>query len=104
MLSLRLRAYALPIAFYCFSAAVSGYFLWHATNGQRGLKTRDEYSQKVADLQAMLDTLQAERASLRRKIELVRGEEIYRDVLDEQARAQLGRIHKNEVVVIRPSK
>ncbi len=104
MLSLRLRAYALPIAFYCFSAAVSGYFLWHATNGQRGLKTRDEYSQKVADLQAMLDTLQAERASWRRKIELVRGEEIDRDVLDEQARAQLGRIHKNEVVVLLPQK
>ncbi len=102
MLRIRIRAYILPIAFYCFSALVSGYFLWHALNGQRGLKTRDEYSQRVADLKTTLDDLHRERARWGHKIDLVRGEEIDRDVLDEQARVELGRIQKNEVVILLP--
>ena len=102
MLRLRLRALILPITFYSFSALVSGYFSWHAINGQRGLKARDEYSQRVADLQTTLGELQAERSRWRHKIDLVRGEEIDRDVLDEQARVELGRVQKSEVVVLVP--
>ena len=103
MVSLRLRAYRLPIAFYCFSALVSGYFLWHAINGQRGLKTRDEYTQRVAELQKTLADLASERGRWTRKIDLVRGDTIDRDVLDEQARIALGRVHKNEVVILLPA-
>jgi cell division protein FtsB len=103
MVSLRLRAYSLPIAFYCFAALVSGYFLWHALNGQRGLKTRDEYTQRVAELQSTLAGLKTERARWTRKIDLVRGEEIDRDVLDEQTRITLGRVNRNEVVILLPS-
>ena len=102
MVRTRLRAYYIPIAFYAFSTLVSGYFVWHALNGQRGLKTRDEYTQRVADLQNTLDGLRADRARWRQKIELVRGEEIDRDVLEEQARVELGRMHKNEVVILLP--
>ena len=102
MLRLRLRSYFAPFAFYCFATLVSGYFVWHAVNGQRGLKTRDEYSQRIADLQATLDGLQAERARWSHKIELVRGEELDRDVLDEQARMALGRVQKNEVIILVP--
>jgi cell division protein FtsB len=103
MVSSRLRAYRIPIALYCLSALVSGYFLWHALNGQRGLKTRDEYTQRVAELQTTLNNLQAERTRWRRKIDLVRGESIDRDVLDEQARITLGRVNKNEVVILTSS-
>lgn len=103
MLSLRLRAHIAPIAFYCFAALVSGYFVWHAVNGQRGLKAGDEFSQRLGELQATLDGLHAERASWAHKIDLVRGEAIDRDVLDEQARVELGRVQKNEVVVLLPA-
>ena len=102
MVRTRLRAYYIPIAFYAFSALVSSYFVWHALNGQRGLKTRDEYTQRVADLQTTLEGLREERGRWRHKIELVRGEEIDRDVLEEQARVSLGRMHKNEVVILVP--
>jgi cell division protein FtsB len=102
MVHTRLRAYLIPVAFYALAALVSSYFLWHALNGQRGLKTRDEYTQRVADLQTTLDGLREERARWRQKIELVRGEEIDRDVLEEQARFELGRLHKNEVMILVP--
>ncbi|MDE2362485.1 MAG: septum formation initiator family protein [Hyphomicrobiales bacterium] len=102
MLRLRLRAYTLPLLFYCFSGLVSGYFLWHAVNGQRGLKTGDEYSQRLGELQTTLKELQSDRENWRRKIDLVRGADMDKDVLDEEARVELGRTQKNEVVILLP--
>lgn len=102
MVRTRLRANIAPIVFHVFSALVAGYFVWHALHGQRGLKTRDENAEKVAELQTTLDGLRAERARWRRNIDLVRGEAIDRDMLEEQARVELGRIQKNEVVILDP--
>ena len=102
MVRTRLRANIAPIVFRVFSALVAGYFIWHALHGQRGLKTRDESAEKVAELQTTLDGLRTERARWRRNIDLVRGEAIDRDVLEEQARVELGRIQKNEVVILDP--
>ena len=102
MVRTRLRANIAPIVFHVFSALVAGYFIWHALHGQRGLKTRDESAEKVAELQTTLDGLRAERARWRRNIDLVRGEAIGRDVLEKQARVELGRIQKNEVVILDP--
>jgi len=103
MVRTRLSANIAPIVFHVFSALVAGYFIWHAIHGQRGLKTRDENSEKVAELQAALDGVRAERARWKHKIDLVRGETIDRDTLDEQARIELGRVQKNEVVILTPA-
>ena len=102
MVRTRFSANIAPIVFHVFSALVAGYFIWHALHGQRGLKTRDENSEKVAELQATLDGLRAERARWKHKIDLVRGEAMDRDILEEQARVELGRIQKNEVVILTP--
>lgn len=102
MVRTRLRANIAPIVFHVFSALVAGYFVWHALHGQRGLKTRDENAEKVAELQSTLDGLRAERARWRRNIDLVRGEAVDRDILEEQTRIELGRIQKNEVVILDP--
>ncbi|MFV0282098.1 MAG: FtsB family cell division protein [Rhodoblastus sp.] len=103
MVRTRLRANIAPIAFHVFSALVAGYFIWHALHGQRGLKTRDENSEKVAEMQATLENLRAERARWRHRIGLVRGEAIDADMLEEQARIELGRVQKNEVVILMPT-
>ena len=102
MVRTRLSANIAPIVFHVFAALVSGYFVWHAINGQRGLKTRDESAEKVTEMQATLADLRAERARWKRNIDLVRGEAIDRDILEEQARVELGRIQKNEVVILLP--
>ncbi len=103
MVRTRLSANIAPIVFHVAAALVSGYFVWHAIHGQRGLKTRDENAEKVAELQTTLEGLRAERARWKHKIDLVRGESIDRDVLEEQARIELGRIQKNEVVILTPA-
>ncbi|HMN71349.1 MAG TPA: septum formation initiator family protein [Rhodoblastus sp.] len=103
MVRTRLTTNIAPIVFHVFAALVSGYFVWHAIHGQRGLKTRDENAEKVADLQTTLDGLRAERARWKHDIDLVRGETIDRDLLEEQARVELGRMQKNEIVIMLPS-
>ena len=46
----RLRAILFPLCLYCVSGAAGGYFVWHAVNGERGLKTKDEYQLKIAGI------------------------------------------------------
>jgi cell division protein FtsB len=37
-----------------------------------------------------------------KRIGLIKGENIDADILDEEARRSLGRVHKNEVVILHP--
>ena len=50
----RLRAVLFPLALYCVSGSIGGYFVWHAVNGERGLKTKEDYERKIASLQVEL--------------------------------------------------
>ena len=102
LLLARLRRVLVPLAFHCVAGAASAYFVWHAANGQRGLKTGLEYEKQIADLQMDLDRLTGERGRWSRRISLVKGDSIDRDVLDEETRALLGRTNKYEVVILDP--
>jgi cell division protein FtsB len=95
----RLRAILFPLCLYALSGAAGGYFVWHAVNGERGLKTKDEYQLKIAGLQTQLRDLQDDRDHWRHRIELVNGAIIDADLLDEEARQLLGRVGKNDLVV-----
>jgi cell division protein FtsB len=95
----RARAVFFPLLLYCVSGSVGGYFVWHALNGERGLKTKDEYEHTAAVLEEDLARLRAEHAQWARKIDLLRGQTVDRDLLDEEARRLLGLSHKNELVI-----
>jgi len=96
----RFRAILYPLLLYCVSGAIGGYFVWHAINGERGLKTREYYEARLTVLRRELASLKAERHSLQHKVNLLRGQTIDEDLLQEEAEAQLGRIGKDDVVVI----
>ena len=96
----RLRAVLFPLALYCVSGSIGGYFFWHAVNGERGLKTKEDYERKISSLQAELRGLQRERQTWQAKIELLHGTTIDQDLLDEEVRSRLGRVHKNDLIVI----
>ena len=98
----RITAIALPLLLYCVSGAIGSYFVWHATNGERGLKAKSEYKRQMAALGKDFLALQAERAQWSRRVELMRGEIIDRDILDEQARLVLDRLNRNDLVVFLP--
>ena len=98
----RVRAILYPLALYCVAGSIGGYFVWHAVNGERGLKTNDEYEQKIAALRGELEGLKSEHALWDHKIALLSGRAIDRDLLDEEARALLGRVNRNDLVVFLP--
>jgi cell division protein FtsB len=98
----RLRTTLYPLLLYCLSGLIGTYFVWHAVNGERGLKTKDEYERKITALASELEDLKAEHALWNHRIALLSGRVIDRDLLDEEARAVLGRVQRDELVVLYP--
>ena len=94
----RLRAVLIPLALYAVSGSAASYFVWHAYNGSRGLKAKEEYRQKIEDLSARLNSLKDEREGWERRVSMMAAETIDRDLLEEQARVMLGRVQKDELV------
>jgi cell division protein FtsB len=95
----RARAILFPIAFYLVLGVASGYLVWGASNGERGLKAKAGYDAEAAQLQLELKQAQAERERWRRRVDSMRSEAIDRDLLDEEARAVLDRVGKDDVVI-----
>jgi cell division protein FtsB len=96
----RLRAILFPLLLYALSGAADTYFIWHAVNDERGLKTNEDYEQQIASLRQNLKNLQDESGRWSRRIALLSGATIDRDLLEEEARARLGRVDKDDLVVI----
>jgi cell division protein FtsB len=96
----RLRRFLIPLVLYSISAAVVGYFVHHAHSGARGIEAQQKYEAQVAELTQELDTLKTERTDWERRISLLRSDQIDRDLLEERARVMLGRVHRNDLVII----
>lgn len=96
----RLRTVLSALLLYTLSGAASSYFIWHALNDERGLKTQEDYERQIASLRQNLQSLQQESHVWEHKISLLRGQTIDRDLLDEEARARLGRVDKDDLVVM----
>jgi cell division protein FtsB len=95
----RARAILLPIVFYLVSGGVSGFFVYQASIGDRGLHAKAHYQAQMTALTAQLTALQDEHKALQHKVDLMRADAVDRDLLDEEARAKLDRVDKNDLVV-----
>jgi cell division protein FtsB len=95
----RLRAILYPLALYCLSGAAGSYFLWHAVNDERGLHANEDYEREIKSLQAKIDAKDKARQAWERRIGLLSGKTIDRDMLDEETRARLGRVDKDDLIV-----
>jgi cell division protein FtsB len=94
-----IRALVLPLCLYMVAGGMAGYFIWHGVNGQRGLKTGEEYEQKLEQLRLERNLLKLQRLHWESRLALIKGETVDADILDEEARKRLGRAHKNDVVI-----
>ena len=95
----RLRSILLPIVFYLVLGVASSYLVWGASNGEHGLKAKAKYDAEAIALRAQLDTLKDERARWERRVAELRPESVDRDLLDQEAHAELDRVAKDEVVI-----
>jgi cell division protein FtsB len=81
------------------SALVTGYFVAQAYQGARGIEAKRQIKSRVLALRGELGALKLQRTAIERKVAMLRGPVIDGDLLDERARAELGRVNKNDLVV-----
>jgi cell division protein FtsB len=96
----RLRSFLLPLALYAVSGSIAAFFLFQAERGERGLEAKRQYKAQILLLNGELASLRNERGDWERRLQLLRDDEIDRDLLDERSRVVLGRVHKNDLVVM----
>jgi len=95
----RIRAIVFPLVLFTVSGAVASYFVWHAINGERGMKAKEDYLAQMEVLTAERTALQKEKVALERRISMLRSATVDRELLEEEARVVLGRVHRNDVVI-----
>ncbi len=95
----RARAILVPLFFYLVLGSASAYLVKNASRGQHGTEARTAFDRESADLRAKLDAVQQERESWRHRVDSLRNESIDRDLLEQEARARLDRVGKDEVVI-----
>lgn len=78
------------------------YLGFHALFGERGLLALFTQSRRLTELTSELATVKAERATLEHKDKLLSDDSLDLDLLDEQARRELGMAGKGEKVYIMP--
>jgi cell division protein FtsB len=94
----RLRSILTALGLYVTAALLIGYFGVNAYNGNRGLRAKQDIDQQIAALTAELKSLQTERATWERRIELLKSRAIDRDMLDERARELLDYAAPDELI------
>ena len=99
----RLRAFFRQLALFLGAAGAIAYFGFHAFSGDHGIQARHQFDQQKQDLTAQLAALEAERASLERRVGLLKASALDPDTLDEKSRQMLGLVHADDVVVLMPS-
>ncbi len=95
-----LRSIFVTLALYAVSSAAVAYFLFHAQHGSRGIEARNALKIQLHEAGAELMGLVAERKSWEQHLSLVRDESVDRDLLEENARSMLGRVHRNDLVIM----
>ncbi len=101
--AVRLRSILIPLALYAIAAALVGFFVAQAHQGERGLEAKLALKRQIMELNEEVSALKETRTEWERRIALLQAEEIDRDLLDEFARATLGRVHRSDVVVMFPA-
>src|SRR5262245_6149444 len=78
---------------------VSGYFAYHAVEGDYGLFALGKLRDRVATLEAELEAVRAKRAAVERHVALMRPESLDRDMIDERAREALNMADAKDIVI-----
>ena len=96
----RLRSILTPILFYLVLGVASGYLVYNASTGDRGLKAKLDYQSQTEALKTELAGLQDEHERWRRRVDGLRPQSVDRDLLDEEAHALVDLASKDELVIM----
>jgi cell division protein FtsB len=91
----RAKLFAAPVAFL----AITGYFGWNATQGDRGLVAYAQRQVLLRQVEADQMAARIERDTWERRVTGLRSNHLNPDTLDERARAMLNLADPTDVVV-----
>ena len=83
-------------------AALIFYFGFNALTGDRGLLTARQREARLAQDEAALKSLQAQRAELEQRVRLLADDHLSRDLLEERAHVVLGFADPRDYVIRTP--
>lgn len=95
----RWRTAAAQLTLWLVAAGSIAYFGQQAYSGAHGLVASREYEAEILSLSGQLADLKSTREGFEHRIDLLRAERIDPDLLDEQARSDLGWLHPNDRVI-----
>jgi cell division protein FtsB len=88
-----------PLIIPLIAIGFSAYFAWHAWHGAFGVEARRELDVTADKLRTELAGLEADRATIERRVRLLRPQSLESDMLDERGRAILGFAQADEVAI-----
>lgn len=94
----RARSVIAPMVFL----AITGYFGWHAMQGNRGLVAQAERMELLRQAEADNQAARTERDQWERRVAGLRASQLNPDTLDERARAMLNLADPTDVIVQYP--
>jgi len=97
-----LRRQARQIVASLLGISVIGYFAYHATEGERGLRSYFALSHRIELALAERDDASAERRVIERRVAELRPGSLDLDMLDERARQVLNLVHEDDLVIQLP--
>ena len=83
-------------------AALIAYFGYHAVQGDRGLLAWWNLRYEIEKADYELAAVTAQKKVLEHRVGLLRPQSLDRDMLEERARAMLGVVHKDDLIVPDP--
>ena len=83
-------------------AGLIAYFGYHAVQGDRGLLAWWSLRYEIEKADYELAAVTTEKKVLEHRVSLLRPESLDRDMLEERARAMLGVVHKNDLIIPTP--
>lgn len=83
-------------------AAVVAYFVYYAVQGDRGLLAMKHLETEIATAESVLQQVKADRERMDRRAQLMRGDHLDRDMLDERARTMLNLSGARDVIISLP--
>lgn len=86
----------------CVFLSLAGYFLWSATQGERGLNAAAERQAALENARVDVTRADSEKAVWERRVAAMRAQNLDRDALDERARAMLSLSDPTDIIVMYP--
>jgi cell division protein FtsB len=98
----RIRAALIQVGLWVLIAVLIGYFGYHGIHGERGLRAHRSFDAEIAALNGDLQRLETKRKALEARVGRFEPQSVDRDLLDQEARNNLGWLHPNDRILQLP--